>query len=62
MEKHALLNTCEAAKYLGVSNSSLEHWRLVPTGPDFVRLGHQVRYRACDLERYIDRQLVSQTQ
>ncbi len=62
MEKPVLLNTGEAADYLGVSNSTLEHWCLASMGPDFVRLGHQVRYRDYDLERYIDRQLVPQTQ
>ena len=62
MQKPVLLNTDEAADYLGVSTSTLEHWRLAATGPDFVRLGHQVRYRDVDLEDYIDQQVVSQTQ
>ncbi len=62
MEKPVLLNTHDAADYLGISNSTLEHWRLASKGPDFVRLGHQVRYRDFDLDDYIDQQVVSQTQ
>jgi hypothetical protein len=62
MDTPTLLNTHNAAEYLGVSSSTLEHWRTIPTGPDFVRLGHQVRYRTPDLERYLDQQLVSQPQ
>lgn len=62
MVKPVLLNTLEAAEYLGVSYSTLEHWRLACKGPDYVRIGYQVRYRDHDLDRYIDQQLVSQTQ
>ena len=43
MEK--LLNTVEAAEYIGVKRGTLEIWRLKKTGPDYVKLsGRCVRY------------------
>lgn len=55
-----LLNTRDAAAYLGLSPSTLEHWRTEKPmrGPAFVRLGHQVRYRETDLVQFVEDQLV----
>lgn len=55
-----LLKDQEAAKYLGLSVSTLRQWRLNPgrTGfenpPPFIKLGHAVRYRKEDLDRWIE--------
>ena len=35
-----------------VSESTLERWRSQPTGPMFLRLGGQVRYRITDVEAF----------
>jgi excisionase family DNA binding protein len=56
-----LFNTREAADYLGLSTSTLEHWRTETPmrGPSLARLGHQVRYRQSDLDRFVESQLVT---
>jgi excisionase family DNA binding protein len=60
MQKPELLNTGDAAAYLGISRGTLEHWRTEspPKGPPYVRLGFQVRYRAADLAAWIERNVV----
>jgi excisionase family DNA binding protein len=50
----ALLTPAEAARYLGVSLSALEHWRSQRRGPAYIKLeGRLVRYRLADLEKYL---------
>jgi hypothetical protein len=39
------LSTKEAAEWLGVSESTLNHWRVAGCGPAFVKLGRRVMYR-----------------
>jgi excisionase family DNA binding protein len=48
-----LLTTREAAEYLRLSESSLNHWRLEGRGPAFTRFGRQVRYRRADVDRWL---------
>lgn len=48
-------STKEAARMLGVSHRTLEDWRTRGTGPRFIMLGRLVRYRATDLERFVNR-------
>ena len=43
----------ELANELGVSVSSLRRWRLIRTGPVFVKAGGLVRYRRVDVEEWI---------
>lgn len=54
MSSNKLLNTTEAAEFLGVSKAFLERDRWAgPTIP-FVRIGSRtVRYKVSDLESYI---------
>lgn len=61
MPRLELLNTGDAADYLGVSRGTLEHWRTEspPKGPPFVRLGFQVRYRVADLHQWIENSVVT---
>jgi excisionase family DNA binding protein len=47
--------TKEAARLLGVSHRTLEDWRTRGAGPRFIMLGRLVRYRATDLERFVNR-------
>ena len=49
----ALLNTCEAAQCLGVSESFLAKARMQGTGPRYRKLGRSVRYAQGDLNQYL---------
>jgi excisionase family DNA binding protein len=53
--KSRFLTTFDAAEYLGIKKSTLEHARSrgLKGFPPFVRVGHQVRYDVRDLEAYI---------
>lgn len=59
-EERSLLNTREAARFLGVTAWCMEYWRsrTRADGPDFVKMGRLVRYRLGDLERYVRRRTV----
>lgn len=52
------MNAADAAKYLGVSISTLAHWRVERRGPRWHRYGQQsrnalVRYLRPDLDTFI---------
>lgn len=50
-----ILRTPEAARYVGLSASTLEKLRLVGQGPAWVRLGlRAVGYEIADLDRWLD--------
>lgn len=57
MQTHAetrLLSTHEAAAYLGVGISTLERYRCLGGGPQFMRTGRRlIRYRKCDLDAWL---------
>jgi predicted DNA-binding transcriptional regulator AlpA len=48
------LRAPEAARYLGVSQSTLAKWRLYGTGPLFCKLGGVVVYDVADLNEFTD--------
>ena len=54
-----LLNVDQAGLYLGVSASTLNHWRSDGRGPRFVKLCGStrgaIRYRLAELREYVDR-------
>ena len=50
-----LVTERDASELLGVSVRTLQKWRLQGNGPQFVKLGHAVRYDVKDLEAYIER-------
>lgn len=52
-ESMKLLNTQQAADFLGIPEATLRHWRHVRIGPRSVRLGRHVRYIHSDLEAYV---------
>ncbi len=57
MISQRILRTPEAARYVGLSASTLEKKRLDGTGPPFVRLGGRaVGYDIAELDKWIDRQ------
>jgi hypothetical protein len=49
-----LLDTAEAARFLGVSPGTLRLWRYLdrPDQPAFVRVGRLVKYQPSELERF----------
>lgn len=55
-----LMTRKEAADYLGVKSRTLEIW--ASTGRHcipYVRIGREVRYRRADLDRLVDRLLIT---
>ena len=44
----------EVAKQIKVSLASLRRWRLLQRGPRFIKVGALVRYRAEDLEQWLE--------
>jgi predicted DNA-binding transcriptional regulator AlpA len=48
-----LLTTQEVAKFLQVSVSALNKWRLFGTGPKFIKVERRVRYRLSDIAAYL---------
>ena len=51
----------EAAKYLGLSISTLNKLRCTGGGPAFLKLGRAVRYTPDDLQDWLDSQRVRST-
>jgi hypothetical protein len=55
-----LLTPAEAASHLGgsapLSQQTLAQWRSADTGPAYLKVGGQVRYRRADLDRWLDQQ------
>jgi predicted DNA-binding transcriptional regulator AlpA len=50
-----LLHTRDAADYLGLTPTTLEHWRCLRKGPPFVKIGPRaIRYRLSDLLGWIE--------
>lgn len=50
----SLLNTQQAAAYLGIGVSTLERYRCTGGGPVFMRVGNRtVRYRLADLNAWL---------
>lgn len=56
-----ILTTRQAAKYLGLSMSTLNKWRCYGFGPKYLKLGRAVRYRLDELDRYLEARLLSST-
>lgn len=52
-----LLNQTELARRWRLSSRTLERWRWLNKGPDFVKFGRAVRYRLLDIESYERSQL-----
>lgn len=55
-----LLNTIEAAEFLGTSPGTLEVWRCTKRyAIPFLKVGRLVRYRRSDLEQWLQSRTVS---
>lgn len=65
MTTAGLLDGKEAAALLGLSPKTLEKWRsmgLRAPGLPFVRLGSAIKYRECDIQKFIKDNVVGGTQ
>lgn len=52
-----LLSQAEAAEFLGVSPHTLNRWRVVRQGPEYIKFGQRlVRYRFADLAAWVESQ------
>lgn len=49
-----LLAPADAADKLGTTVGTLAHWRYTKQGPPYVKIGHAVRYRIADLDKWIE--------
>lgn len=56
-----LLTAAELAAKLHKTSASLAQWRYKGIGPKFIKLGGSVRYRARDVEAWLDAQTQTQT-
>ena len=54
-----LLTAEQVGVYLGVPLGTLANWRYQGRGPTFVRFGRHVRYRADDVNTWIDSHLAN---
>lgn len=53
----AMMSPRELAEHLDVPESTVYSWRTRGGGPPGMRVGRHVRYRRCDVEAWLDRQL-----
>ncbi len=49
-----LLNTAQAAEYLGLAKQTLHQKRVSGGGPRFCKIGRAVRYRIEDLDIWVE--------
>ena len=51
-----LLTPREASQYLNITEKSLANarWSGIGTTPKFIKLGHSVRYKQSELDKYIE--------
>lgn len=54
LEEQRLLNTAEAAKYLGLAENTLRIARIRGGGPSYRKFGRAVRYSVEDLSAYVE--------
>ena len=54
-----LLTTDQAADILKLKPVTLKKWRVVGTGPPYIRLGGAIRYRQSDLLEYVERATIT---
>lgn len=58
---HRYLRTPEAARFLGLSDRTLEKHRVYGTGPTYKKLGGRVVYAVRDLQAWAERGTVTST-
>ena len=53
IDERTLLNTEQTAQRLGLSPRTLERYRVTGEGPEYLKMGHAVRYTVSALERWL---------
>jgi hypothetical protein len=48
-----LLTTEQTAEVFGITQNTLEKWRVFGRGPKFVRVGRRIRYSPTDIAAYL---------
>ena len=56
-----LMTPTELGQRLGKSPAALANWRYLGLGPRFVKCGKSIRYRASEIESWLDEQTRQQT-
>jgi predicted DNA-binding transcriptional regulator AlpA len=56
-----VLNTKEAAKYIGVSKSYLDKFRIYGGGPLFIKVGARVVYDQIDIDAWLASKKIANT-
>lgn len=56
-----ILTTPELAQEFNVAEITLRKWRLGGTGPRFIRIGANIRYRRSDIDAWLAFRTVSST-
>lgn len=59
MDALRTLNETEAAEILGLSVKTIRYWRWSQRGPRYLKLGNRVKYRAADLEAWMEERTVN---
>ena len=49
-----LMTTKQLAEYLGIAVSTILQYRATGTGPNYIKLGHLVRYRQKDVDLWLE--------
>lgn len=49
-----LIGAADAARALGISQKTLANWRVLGTGPCFIKMGSRIAYREGDLRQFIN--------
>ncbi len=60
-DEHTLLTTLEAARFLRMTRSTLDHYRCVGRGPDYRKHGARVFYTRAALIRWSQRHAQAST-
>lgn len=54
MKGEQLIDDHQAADLLAIKPQTLRKWRMLGTGPDFVKIGRITRYQVSALNRWIE--------
>lgn len=53
-DEKKMLNTKEAAQFLGLAEQTLHNYRFNRRPPNYVKIGRRIVYERAELERYIE--------
>lgn len=59
--KDEYLTAAEVGVKVRKSEAALAQWRYLGRGPKFIKLGRNIRYRASDVEAWLDQRTVQRT-